>query len=204
MSEPITTPAALPAETPATPDFTAVAMPGIAKQAAPKTTVIRAAQIKPCDIRIITSESGDTQQCQLVFVTPDGQEKHQDCTAQLFAAVEDQRLDQIDHSDFLVHVSEKIAVRVEPIRRQEFSFGLTPTDLEGVKLIAFLVNRTNGFATIKEYPAKVDREILIDMKRELDASTKIVVGQRLLGRFPIVDVREGAGDATVYVDPKAR
>jgi len=180
-------------------------MAGIRKAAAPSTTVVRAAQLKPCDIRYITTAEGRIAKRQLVYVTHDGQEIHQDCTPQLFAAVEDQRLDQVDDSDFLIHsTADKQVVRVEPIKRQDFSFGLVPTDLEGVKLIAFLVNVTNGFATIKQYPAKTDREILIEMKRELDGMTSVTVGHRLLNRFPIVDVREGVGDCTVYVDPKAR
>ena len=206
MSEPATLPETLPAtDTPATPDFTSVGMSGVKKNAAPKTTVARAAQLKPCDIRYIDKADGQEAQRQVVYVTQDGQEIHQDCTPQLFRAIEDQRLDQLDDSDFLIHVTaDKLAVRVEPVKRQDFSFGLVPTDLEGVKLIAFLVNVTNGFATIKQYPAKTDRETLIRMKRELDALTAVTVGHRLLGNFPIVEVREGVGDCTVYVDPKGR
>jgi hypothetical protein len=206
MSEPVTSPVATATNTPATPDFTTLGMAGIKKVAAPKTHVVRAAQLKPCAVRYTDKGEERIAHQQLVYVTHDGQQVKQDCTPQLFGAVEDQRLDQIDNSDFLIHVTspDKLAVRVEPIARQDFSFGLVPTDLEGVKLVAFLVNVTNGFATIKQYPAKFDRETLIEMKRELDGLTAVTVGQRLLNRFPIVDVREGVGDCTVFVDPKGR
>ncbi len=189
----------------AIPDYSAVAMSGIRKKAAPKTKVVRACQLKPPAARTVDTDAGPVLQRQIVYVTEQGQEIANACSAQLFAAIEDGRLDQEDKSDFLIHITaDGLAVRVEPIVRQEFTYGLIPTTLETVKLIAFLVSTSNGFATLKEYPAKTDRELVIEMKQELDAAESVTVGMRLLGRFPVVDVREGVGDCTVYVDPKPR
>ena len=191
--------------TPATVNYSAVAMSGMRKKAAPKTKVVRACQLKPPAARTVDTPEGPVLQRQIVYVTDQGQEIANECSAQLFAAIEDGRLDQEDKSDFLIHITtDGLAVRVEPVIRQEFTYGLTPTTLENVKLISFLVSATNGFATLKEYPAKTDREIVIEMKQELDAAEAITVGMRLLGRFPVVEVREGVGDCTVYVDPKPR
>ncbi len=197
---------------PATSNLNAIAVPsavGTSKNAIPKLQVIRAAQLKPCDSDTIPGKDADAEPVRrplLVYVTADGQQVSVPCTPTLFSAVEDARMDMYDDRDFLIYIDRRagVAVRVEPLKRQDCLRGRVPAELEGVKLVEFDVDTVNGFATVHLYPAKVERELVLQMKAELDAATVVTPGARLLGRFPIVDVRGGVGGLRVSVNPFAK
>ncbi len=206
MSDPTASP-----ETPstvATPvaDYSVSAAAGLRKNAAPKFELVRATQLKPCDkeeVPATDTESEPQTRRLLVFVTPEGQQVSRVCTANLFNVVEERRMDMIDDCDFYIFVDPKtkVAMRLEPVKRQDFLRGMIPTELEGVKLIEFDVDREHGFASIKRVPAKVDSELVLQIKLELDKATTLIPGSKLLGRYPIVEARSELGAALVTVNP---
>lgn len=176
---------------------------GLKKNAAPKLTMLRAAQLKPCDLEPVSSEPDAPTRPLLVYVREDGKQLSIPCTPQLYKVMKDTGLDMIDDSDFLIYVdrTREQAVRVERLVRQDFARNLIPTHLEGVKLIEFDVNLTEGLATVKAYPAKVDRELVLQIKQAIDAATILSPGEKLLDKYVIVDVRGGQGGALVTVNP---
>jgi hypothetical protein len=188
---------------------------GARKPAIPSTlTVVRAAQIKPCDAEKVPGKDPEAEPLDrslLVFVTPGGQQQTRPCVAAVTRSImpaspdnpEGKGLDMIDNSDFLIYVDSKsgMAVRVEAVERYEFARGLIPTELEAVKLAEFHIETEHGFASIAKYPPKLDREIVIQMKTELDRLTEVAPGVKLAGRYAITDVQSGVGGIVVRVNP---
>jgi hypothetical protein len=185
-------------------DYASAATSGLRKNATPALTLIRAAQLKPCDkVDSVTPEGEPQTKPLLVYVSHDGKQISQVCTASLFNAVEEKRMDMIDDCEFLIFADPKtqVAVRIEPIKRQDFLRGMIPTELEGVKYMEFDVDREHGFAVIRRVPAKVDPELAIKLKLELDKATTLQPGTKLLGRYAIVEARSELGAALVTVNP---
>lgn len=179
---------------------------GVRKNPVPKLNKVRAAQLKPCDRETIPGATSDSEPIirpLLVYVTAEGRQVTIPCTAKLTEAVAGGRLDMIDDSDFIIYIDRKTdtAIRVEALKRQRYERGLVPVELENVKLVEFDVDLAGGFASVKAYPAKVDADTVLQMKNELDDKDHITPGDKLLGRYPIVDVRGGIGGVWVTVNP---
>lgn len=201
MTEPTSNPAQRSPD-----DFALPSAVGLRKNAAPRLEMVRVAQLKPCETETVPGKTAEEEPKivrQAVYVTLDGQQVVKPCTQQLFAAIEDGRLDMRDDCDFLFFTdpSRDLAVRVEPVKKQEYLRGLTPSELEGVKFVEFSVDREGGFATLVRVPAKTSLELAVRLKRALDQVTSMTVGDKLLGQYPITEVRSDTGMTLVSVNP---
>jgi hypothetical protein len=187
-------------------DFASPVLSGSKKPVAPKLTVVRAAQLKPCDCDTVPGETPEAEPVArrlLVYVTSEGQQVTVPCSASVLRSVKEGNLDMVCDSDFMIFIDKKanMAYRVEAIKRQDYDRGLTPSELEGVKHVEFDVELINGFATVRVYPAKVDREEVIRMKLDLDQRATIRPGDKLCNRYPVVDVRGVLDGVLVKVNP---
>lgn len=182
-------------------------LPAVTKKKAPATDVLLLAQLKPCELRNVDEGGKKVAHPTLVGVSAldEGKLIEKLCSRDLAKVIENpaNQLDRIDDSDWLVHLINDVAVRIERFKRQDFSFKIAPDGLQDVKHIAFDVDAF-GFAQVTQFPAcGVDTDLLVRIKRDLDSREELKIGEMLAGNHAIMDVRSSAnGMVSVTVDPK--
>lgn len=174
------------------------------KKSAPTTRVVKAAQIKPCDYRIIPGRDGkeDTYQRLVVYVTTNGQQVTAECTTNVFKAITDRKLDMyIEHYYFIHYSTDNQVCRVEPVKSQSYSYNMIPEEDQGIKELELLIEE-GGFSSVRRVPPKMDAGDVERIKRFIDAATEVKVGDRICGVFPVVSYTRGMDGITLKIDPR--
>jgi hypothetical protein len=171
------------------------------KPAAPKTRIVKAAQIKPCGYKVVAGANGDENyERLLVYVTQQGQQVTTPCTNGVYRVVKERKFDMyLDHYFFIHYNSDSVVCRVEPVKNQKYAHNMVPEDDQNIKMLEVIIEE-GGFCSIRRVPPKTDTADIEQIKRFIDSATKLSVGEKIADRFSIVSYGRGLEGLTLSID----
>ena len=162
----------------------------LTKVKAPATSVLRAETLFPCDI---TNREDPTKAEYFAnYVSPAGHKEQTPCTKSVWIAIDAQNLCRKVKCRFLLHrlpADTGPIVRIEPIERHEYDYGLYPDTLRDQKTLDFRVYDGGWVLPVKWNP-RVRYDEIVLLKLAMDKLTSIRVGDRIR-KYPVISINTG-------------